>query len=297
MRELVGRTDGIPLFIEEMTRRVLEGGEVASIPATLHELLLARLDLLPSRQKSLAQLVRGGGEGLLAGPARGRRGARGRRPAARAGGAGGGGAAPGGAGGTGEPGYQFRHALFQEAAYQSLHARRAQAASPAHRAGAGGALPRGGGGPARGARAPSYRGGTGRAGHPLLVPGRGARPPAHGQPGGGDVPHPGAGTAARAARGRTAPGPGVDGVGRPGQRPGAGAGLRLAGGGADAGPSDGTAAADGRVPTPARTGNLEPLQLPPDTGGVSPGWASWPSGWCARESARRAWRCSPWAIR
>ena len=57
VRELVERTDGIPLFIEELTRRVLEGEEVASVPVTLHELLLARLDLLPSRQKSLAQLA------------------------------------------------------------------------------------------------------------------------------------------------------------------------------------------------------------------------------------------------
>ncbi|MCY1073077.1 protein kinase domain-containing protein [Archangium lansingense] len=53
---LVKRTDGIPLFIEEMTRMALEGGAAASIPLSLHELLLARLDMLPSRQKSLAQL-------------------------------------------------------------------------------------------------------------------------------------------------------------------------------------------------------------------------------------------------
>ncbi|OJT20831.1 hypothetical protein BO221_28405 [Archangium sp. Cb G35] len=56
VQTLVGKTDGNPLFIEEMTRMVLEGGAAASIPLTLHELLLARLDLLPSRQKALAQL-------------------------------------------------------------------------------------------------------------------------------------------------------------------------------------------------------------------------------------------------
>ncbi|HYO56330.1 protein kinase domain-containing protein [Archangium sp.] len=56
VQALVGKTDGIPLFIEEMTRLVLEGGAVASIPLTLHELLLARLDMLPSRQKALARL-------------------------------------------------------------------------------------------------------------------------------------------------------------------------------------------------------------------------------------------------
>jgi tetratricopeptide (TPR) repeat protein len=49
IQRLVSRTDGIPLFIEEMTRMVLESGEAASIPVTLHELLLARLDMLPSQ--------------------------------------------------------------------------------------------------------------------------------------------------------------------------------------------------------------------------------------------------------
>ena len=121
VQTLVGKTDGIPLFIEEMTRMVLEGGTAASIPLTLHELLLARLDMLPSRQKALAQLgavvgrvfcarilallserdettVRRDIAGLME------------------------------AGlliaweGEGEPGleYQFRHALFQKAAYRSL---------------------------------------------------------------------------------------------------------------------------------------------------------------------------------
>ncbi|WP_395840272.1 protein kinase [Cystobacter fuscus] len=56
MRQLVARTDGIPLFVEEMTRVLLEGGASASIPVTLQELLLARLDSLPRRQKQLAQL-------------------------------------------------------------------------------------------------------------------------------------------------------------------------------------------------------------------------------------------------
>ncbi|WP_198316358.1 protein kinase domain-containing protein [Cystobacter fuscus] len=55
-RQLVARTDGIPLFVEEMTRMILEGGTPASIPLTLQELLLAQLDSLPRRQKQLAQL-------------------------------------------------------------------------------------------------------------------------------------------------------------------------------------------------------------------------------------------------
>ncbi|WP_164016495.1 protein kinase domain-containing protein [Pyxidicoccus trucidator] len=64
--QLVAKTDGIPLFVEEMTHMVLERattddappsfGTLRSIPVTLHGLLLARLDMLPARQKALAQL-------------------------------------------------------------------------------------------------------------------------------------------------------------------------------------------------------------------------------------------------
>ncbi|MFE8604336.1 protein kinase domain-containing protein [Archangium violaceum] len=119
VRTLVEKTDGIPLFIEEMTRMVLEGGAAASIPLTLHELLLARLDLLPSRQRSLAQLGAVVGRefsyALLSAVAerdevRLRRELAGlmeagllrQRESAEA------------------PVYEFRHALLQEAAYQSL---------------------------------------------------------------------------------------------------------------------------------------------------------------------------------
>jgi tetratricopeptide (TPR) repeat protein len=56
----VKRTEGVPLFAEELTRMMLDrqaaGDPSASIPLSLHELLLARLDALPSRQKMLAQL-------------------------------------------------------------------------------------------------------------------------------------------------------------------------------------------------------------------------------------------------
>jgi tetratricopeptide (TPR) repeat protein len=129
VQELVGRTDGMPLFIEEMTRMWLEqsapavpgpGSLPGSIPVTLHELLLARLDMRPSRQKALAQLgavlgrefsssllvaVSGGGIAELRHELAGLVEAglfQEERP------------------GTAEPGYRFRHALFQEAAYQSL---------------------------------------------------------------------------------------------------------------------------------------------------------------------------------
>jgi predicted ATPase/class 3 adenylate cyclase len=120
VRALVEKTDGNPLFIEEMTHRVLEGGELASIPVTLHELLLARLDLLPSRQKALAQLCAVVGRDfsweMLAAVAE-REASDLRRELA--------GLVEAGLlrearEGTEEPGYQFRHALFQEAAYQSL---------------------------------------------------------------------------------------------------------------------------------------------------------------------------------
>jgi class 3 adenylate cyclase/tetratricopeptide (TPR) repeat protein len=119
VQELVGRTDGIPLFIEEMTRMVLEGGATASIPLSLHELLLARLDTLPSRQKSLAQLGAVVGRdfsyALLAAVAERdeaglRRELSGLREAGLLR------QRPGAEG----PEYEFRHALLQEAAYQSL---------------------------------------------------------------------------------------------------------------------------------------------------------------------------------
>jgi class 3 adenylate cyclase/tetratricopeptide (TPR) repeat protein len=120
VQHLVAKTDGIPLFIEEMTRMALAGGEVASIPVTLHELLLARLDLLPSRQKALAQLGAVVGRdfslALLAAltelePTDLRRELTGLVEA---------GLLQEVREGPDAPGYQFRHALFQEAAYQSL---------------------------------------------------------------------------------------------------------------------------------------------------------------------------------
>jgi predicted ATPase len=68
-QDIIERTDGIPLFVEEMTKAVLEaGGEAAaeranaaipsssvSVPASLHASLLARLDRLGSA-KEIAQV-------------------------------------------------------------------------------------------------------------------------------------------------------------------------------------------------------------------------------------------------
>jgi predicted ATPase/serine/threonine protein kinase len=65
---LVRRTDGVPLFIEEMTRVLVNSigqargtgaGESAlagAMPPTLHELFLARLDRLPKTGQELAQI-------------------------------------------------------------------------------------------------------------------------------------------------------------------------------------------------------------------------------------------------
>jgi class 3 adenylate cyclase len=55
---LVERTGGVPLFIEELTRAVLEGGANLAgraIPVTLHDSLMARLDRLGSA-KEVAQI-------------------------------------------------------------------------------------------------------------------------------------------------------------------------------------------------------------------------------------------------
>ena len=69
VEQIVARTDGVPLFVEELTKTVLESGLLAdagdhfelsgplpplAIPATLHDSLMARLDRLAS-VKELAQ--------------------------------------------------------------------------------------------------------------------------------------------------------------------------------------------------------------------------------------------------
>jgi class 3 adenylate cyclase len=52
---IVARTDGVPLFVEELTKTVLEIGET-SIPASLHDPLMARLDRIPE-VKEIAQIA------------------------------------------------------------------------------------------------------------------------------------------------------------------------------------------------------------------------------------------------
>ena len=70
VNEIVERTDGVPLFVEELTKAVLEAGEdgrsatralsmassaAHTVPATLHASLMARLDRLGPAAKEVAQ--------------------------------------------------------------------------------------------------------------------------------------------------------------------------------------------------------------------------------------------------
>jgi class 3 adenylate cyclase/predicted ATPase len=49
VNQIADRTDGVPLFIEELTKSVLESGvPLVEIPSTLHDSLMARLDRLAS---------------------------------------------------------------------------------------------------------------------------------------------------------------------------------------------------------------------------------------------------------
>jgi tetratricopeptide (TPR) repeat protein len=95
------RTGGVPLFVEEVTRLLLERGEAGglqAIPPTLQQSLAARLDRLgpaPALQSSLDRLAEAD---LLI--------AEGAGPQAT---------------------YRFKHALIQDAAYDSLLRRRRQA--------------------------------------------------------------------------------------------------------------------------------------------------------------------------
>ena len=119
--QLVARTEGVPLFVEELTRLVIERGRegLPVIPVTLQELLLARLDALPPRRKALAQLCSVVGrafryvllsrlvaqeEASLREDIAGLLSAGLLRHAHE----------------EGSDSYQFRHVLIQEAAYQSL---------------------------------------------------------------------------------------------------------------------------------------------------------------------------------
>jgi class 3 adenylate cyclase/predicted ATPase len=154
LERIVERTDGVPLFVEELTKAVLEAGLLReedegytlagplpppAIPATLHDSLMARLDRLATPAREVAQvgavIGREFGHGLLAAVA---------------------GVADGTLGdalerlvGAGllfrrgvppDATYAFKHALVQDAAYESLlksrrqhwHARVARAVEEGH---------------------------------------------------------------------------------------------------------------------------------------------------------------------
>jgi TOMM system kinase/cyclase fusion protein len=55
-RQIVAKTDGVPLFIEELTKAVIESGWSGDIPSTLDGSLMARLDRL-DEAKEVAQLA------------------------------------------------------------------------------------------------------------------------------------------------------------------------------------------------------------------------------------------------
>src|SRR5262249_15577778 len=69
LQQILAKTDGVPLFVEEMTKAILESGQLTAreghyaltgsfatftIPATLHDSLMARLDRLVTA-KAVAQ--------------------------------------------------------------------------------------------------------------------------------------------------------------------------------------------------------------------------------------------------
>ena len=61
LSRIAERTDGVPLFVEELTRSILESGKAASlnveIPDSLQGSLMARLDRLTAAAKEVAQIA------------------------------------------------------------------------------------------------------------------------------------------------------------------------------------------------------------------------------------------------
>src|SRR5262249_21359696 len=130
---IVAKTDGVPLFVEELTKMVLESGLLQerdehyaltgplhplAIPATLHDSLMARLDRLAA-VKALAQLGATPGRRFSYVPPRaGARGGEGLEHRGLHGWVAGDfvyrrGVPP-------QATYTFKHALIQDVAYQSL---------------------------------------------------------------------------------------------------------------------------------------------------------------------------------
>ena len=72
VQQIIEKTDGVPLFVEELTKTILESGQLVeessrydlsgplseiTVPATLHDSLMARLDRLGSLNKEIAQIA------------------------------------------------------------------------------------------------------------------------------------------------------------------------------------------------------------------------------------------------
>src|SRR5262249_11924664 len=126
IREIVTRSDGVPLFAEELTKAVLDlrSLSASAVPLTLQDSLMARLDRL-GRAKDIAQIASGirrpSSYALLEAIARASdidlRSALARLRES-------------GlifeAGNDGESSYSFNHSLVQEAAYESLSRSRRQ---------------------------------------------------------------------------------------------------------------------------------------------------------------------------
>jgi class 3 adenylate cyclase/tetratricopeptide (TPR) repeat protein len=53
---IVAKTDGVPLFVEELTKSVMESADSAAVPATLKDSLMARLDRL-GEAREIAQIA------------------------------------------------------------------------------------------------------------------------------------------------------------------------------------------------------------------------------------------------
>ena len=213
LEEVVRKTDGVPLFVEELTKVVLESGLLQeqedrydltgplpplAIPATLHDALMARLDRLAAAKlvaqlgavigrtfaydlvQAVAPLDEATLQGALAQLVEAELVAqRGMPPQAT---------------------YTFKHALIQDAAYQSLlrstrqqyHQRIAQVLEAQF--------------PETAETQPELlahhytEAGLARAGHPLLAAGRAAGPRALGESGSDPAPHHGTGAARHAPR-------------------------------------------------------------------------------------------------
>jgi class 3 adenylate cyclase len=127
IHEIAKRSDGVPLFAEELTRAVLDlrSSDPGAVPLTLQDSLMARLDRL-GRAKDIAQIASVIGRQFSYATLEALAGARGdelRSALAQL-------RVSGlvlGAGSSGqESSYSFKHALVQEAAYESLSRSRRQ---------------------------------------------------------------------------------------------------------------------------------------------------------------------------